>query len=166
VCANKGPWWSFGGGQWAWNAEGAFHQSVISGNARAIVGEPTSNKDQIFEARVRPATFGSPADAWAGIMVGYVGPGDYVYLSLRKSNTLRLHRLRGGQFTQLGSVPLTVTPGAWYTLRLEQVANRLRGYVNGVQKFEVVQDQWNAGQVGLVTYAAAVDYDDVVAVRP
>jgi hypothetical protein len=38
--------------------------------------------------------------------------------------------------------------------------------VNGVQKFEVVQDQWNAGQVGLVTYAAAVDYDDVVAVRP
>ena len=164
-CPNLGPW-SYGGGQWTWNAEGVFRQSVIAGGARAIVGASTSNKDQIFEARVRPATFGTPADAWAGIMVGYIGPGDYVYLSLRKSNTLRLHRLRGGQFTQLGSVPLTVTPGAWYTLRLEQVANRLRGYVNGVQKFEVVQDQWNAGQVGLVTYAAAVDYDDVVAVRP
>ena len=59
-----------------------------------------------------------------------------------------------------------MTPGAWYTLRLEQVSNRLRGYVNGVQKFEVLQDQWNAGQVGLVTYATAVDFDDVLAVRP
>jgi hypothetical protein len=165
VCVNRGPW-SYGGGQWTWNAAGEFRQSVITGIARAVVGASTSNKDQIFEARVRPATFGTPADAWAGIMVGYVGPADYVYLSLRKSNTLRLHRLRGGQFTLLGSLPLTVTPGAWYTLRLEQVANRLRGYVNGVQKFEVVQDQWNAGQVGLVTYAAAADYDDVLAVRP
>jgi hypothetical protein len=165
VCPNLRPW-SYGGGQWTWNAEGVFRQSVITGNTRAIVGAPTSNKDQIFEARVRPATFGTPADAWAGIIVGYVGASDYVYLTLRKSNTLQLRRMRGGQSTLLGSVSITVTPGAWYTLRLEQVANRLRGYVNGVQKFEVVQDQWNAGQVGLVTYAAAVDYDDVLAVRP
>jgi hypothetical protein len=165
LCANRGPW-SYGGGQWAWTGEGVLHQSVMTGSTRAFVGAPTSNKDQIVEARVRPSTFGTPSDAWAGIMLGYVGAGDYVYLSLRKSNTLRMHRLRGGQATLLGSVPLTVTPGAWYTLRLEQVANRLRGYVNGVQKFEVVQDQWNAGQVGLVTYATAVDYDDVVAVRP
>jgi hypothetical protein len=166
ACVNRGPWWRFGGGQWAWTAEGVFHQGVASGSTRAFIGAPTPNKDQIVEARVRPTTFGTPADAWAGIMLGYVGPGDYVYLSLRKSNTLRLHRLRGGQATLLGSAPLTVTPGAWYTLRLEQVANRLRGYVNGVQKFEVVQDQWNAGQVGLVTYATAADYDDLNAVRP
>jgi pectate lyase len=165
ACANRAPW-SYTGGQWTWNGEGVFRQAVITGDARAIVGAPTSNKDQIFEARVRPATFGTPADPWAGIMVGYTGPGDYVYLSLRKSNTLQLRRLRGGQITQLGSQPITVTPGTWYTLRLEQVADRLRGYVNGVQKFEVVQDQWNAGQVGLVTYAAAADYDDVLAVRP
>jgi hypothetical protein len=165
LCPNLGPW-SYGGGTWAWTFEGVFRQSATSGSTRAFVGAATSNKDQIFEARVRPATFGSPSDAWAGIMVGYLGASDYVYLSLRKSNRLRLHRLRGGQATQLGSVPLTVTPGAWYTLRLEQVSNRLRGYVNGVQKFEVVQDQWNGGQVGLVTYAAAADYDDVRAVRP
>ena len=165
VCANRGPW-SYGGGQWTWTGDGVFHQSTFTGSTRAFVGASTSNKDQIFEARVRPATFGSPSDAWAGIMVGYVGAGDYVYLSLRKSNTLRLHRLRGGVATLLGSVPVTVSPGTWYTLRLEQVANRLRGYVNGVQKFEVVQDQWNAGQVGLVTYAAAADYDDMLAVRP
>lgn len=165
LCTNRGPW-SYGGGTWAWNAEGVLRQSAISGSTRAFVGASTSNKDQIFEARVRPATFGTPSDAWAGIMVGHLGASDFVYLSLRKSNRLRLHRMRGGQATELGSVPLTVTPGAWYTLRLEQVANRLRGYVNGVQKFEVVQDQWNGGQVGLITYAAAADYDDVVAVRP
>jgi hypothetical protein len=165
ACANRAPW-SYTGGQWTWNSEGVLRQAVISGDTRAIVGAPTANKDQIFEARVRPATFGTPADPWAGIMVGYKGPGDYVYLSLRKSNTLQLRRLRGGQITQLGSVPINVTPGTWYALRLEQVGDRLRGYVNGVQKFEVVQDQWNAGQVGLVTYAAAADYDDVLAVRP
>jgi len=162
--------WSSSGGQWSWIYEGSdnnaiYRQASIAGSSRTLVGAPTANKDQIVEARVRPATFGSPADPWAGILLGYTG-GDYVYLSLRKSNTLQLHRLRGGQFQQLGSAPMTVTPGQWYTLRLEQVGNRLRGYVNGVQKFEVVQDQWNSGQVGLITYAAAADYDDFRAVRP
>lgn len=169
-CGIGGPW-AIAGGKWLWKYDGPdnnqlFRQTTITGDARAIVGSWTANKDQIVESRVRPATFGTPADAWAGIMLGYTGPGDYVYLSLRKSNTLQLRRQRGGQIEQLGSVPVTVTPGQWYTLRLEQVANRLRGYVNGVQKFEVVQDQWNSGRVGLVSYAAAADYDDFVAVRP
>lgn len=168
-CPNRLPW-GYGGGTWVWRYEGegnaVLHQTVVSGNARSFVGAPTSNKDQIMEARVRLATFGTPQDPWAGIMLGYKGSSDYVYLSLRKSNALQLRRLRGGQFQLLGSVPFTVTPGTWYTLRLEQVANRLRGYVNGVQKFEVVQDQWNAGQVGLVTFAAAADYDDILALRP
>jgi hypothetical protein len=171
VSQTPGPW-DVAGGKWDWSYDGGpdnnivFRQTASSGSARAIVGAPTANKEQIVESRVRLAAFGTPADPWAGILLGYAGVGDYVYLSLRKSNTLQLHRLRGGQFQQLGSVRVAVTPGQWYTLRLEQVANRLRGYVNGVQKFEVVQDQWNAGQVGLVTYGAAADYDDFRAVRP
>jgi hypothetical protein len=166
--ANRGPW-GYAGGQWAYIQDGTnviFRQTSTSGDARAIIGPLTDNRDTVVETRARLRTFGAPPDPWFGLLLSYGDPYDYIYLSMRKSNTLTLRRLRSGQIQQLGAVTQTVTPNTWYRLRLEQVGTRLRAYVNGQLKIETTTDYPGGGQVGFVTYAAAADYDDFVAVRP
>ena len=161
------PWTYSGTGQWSWQSSGAFNQASTAGDARAVVGpEQIINTDQIVQARVRLRAFNTAGDPWAGVLARYGDPGNYVYMSLRRSNTVTLRKLQNGIVTQLGSAVLTVTPNAWYTLRLEAVGPKLRAYVNGLLILEATDPQPTIGRVGLVGYRAAVDYDDFRAVIP
>ena len=126
------PWTYAGVGQWSWQSGGFFNQASTAGDTRAVVGpEYVINTDQIVQARVRPRAFGTVGDPWVGVMARYVGTGNYVYMSLRRSNTVTLRKVENGNIIQLGSAVLTVTPNTWYTLKLEAVGSRLRAYVNG-----------------------------------
>ncbi len=128
--------------------------------------EQIINTDQIVQARVRLRAFNTAGDPWAGVLARYGDPSNYVYISLRRSNTVTLRKLQNGIITQLGSAALTVTPNAWYTLRLDAVGPKLRAYVNGWLILEATDPQPTSGRVGLVGYRAAADYDDFRAVIP
>ena len=128
--------------------------------------EQIINTDQIVQARVRPRAFNAAGDPWVGVMARYDDPTNYVYVSLRRSNTVTLRKLQNGSIIQLGSAVLTVTPNTWYTVRLEAVGSRLRAYVNGRLVLEATDPQPTIGRVGLVGYRAAADYDDIRAVIP
>jgi hypothetical protein len=161
------PWTYSGTGQWSWQSGGVFNQASTAGDARAVVGpEQIINTDQIVQARVRLRAFNTAGDPWAGVLARYGDPSNYVYMSLRRSNTVTLRKLQNGIVTQLGSAVLTVTPNAWYTLRLEAVGPKLRAYVNGLLLLEATDPQPTIGRVGLVGYRAAADYDDFRAVIP
>jgi hypothetical protein len=161
------PWTYSGTGQWSWQSSGVFNQASTVGTARAVVGpEQIINTDQIVESRVRLRAFNTAGDPWAGVMARYDDPGNYVYMSLRRSNTVTLRKLQNGTITALGSAVLTVTPNAWYTLRLEAVGPKLRAYVNGRLMIEATDPQPEIGRVGLVGYRAAADYDNFRAVIP
>ena len=161
------PWTYSGTGQWSWQSSGAFNQASTAGDARAVVGpEQISNTDQIVQARVRLRAFNTAGDPWAGVLARYGDPSNYVYISLRRSNTVTLRKLQNGVITELGSAALTVTPNAWYTLRLDAVGPKLRVYVNGWLTLEATDPQPSSGRVGLVGYRAAADYDDFRAVIP
>jgi hypothetical protein len=150
-----------------WSVEnGVFSQTSIAGDARAAVGAPTV--DQIVEANVRPTTFANGnGDPWVGIMARYAEPTSYLYLSLRRSNTLTLRRLHGSQITQLGAVAQTVTPGATYRLRLECVGQQIRAYVNGQLVMEANDTSPTAsGSGGVVSYRTAAQFDNYLAVQP
>ena len=56
----------------------------------------------------------------------------------------------------------------WYTLRLSAVGNVLTAFVDGVQKatFTVSSNPIASGGVGLATYNATVEYDDVRVTAP
>ncbi len=165
------PWIYRGVGQWSWQSAGPgdlhFNQASTAGDTRAVVGpEQIVNTDQIVQARVRPRAFNTAGDPWAGVMARYGGTGNYVYMSLRRSNTVTLRKVENGNIIQLGSAVLNVTPNTWYTLRLEAVGSRLRAYVNGRMVLEGTDPQPEIGRVGLVGYGAAADYDDFLAVVP
>ncbi len=163
--------WVYAGGSWTWAADGqndnlVFSQFSVAGDARAAVGPLIDERDQVVEASVRLGTFGAGADPWFGVMARYVDERNYVYLSLRKSNTLSVRRLVNGQVTQLGSVAQTVTPGTWYRLRLDAIGDQLRAYVNGNLVLEATDPQPSGGRTGLVSYRTSADYDDYRAIRP
>lgn len=87
-------------------------------------------------------------------------------VTLRSSNVLSLRRLIGGQIHVLSEQPLNVTAGTWYTLRLEGIGGKLRVYVNDTLRISADEPPFFRGQVGLVTYKAAADFDDFLAYQP
>jgi hypothetical protein len=166
------PWNYSGTGQWSWQSEGTagnavFRQTSTAGDARATVGPGyTGDFDQIVQTRVRPLTFGASGDPWVGVMARFSDTSNYVYMSLRRGNTLTLRKVQNGSIVQLGSAVLTVTPNTWYTLRLDAVGSNVRAYVNGRLVLEGTDSQPQSGRAGLVSYRAAADYDDFRATAP
>ena len=78
------------------------------------------------------------------------------------------------QVQQIGQASLTVTPGQWYTVRIEVVAGLTRVFVNDVLKLATTVDAGpygpnpggGEGQIGLVTCSATAEYDDLLAYQP
>ena len=163
------PDWESADGEWSWQREGdneVFSQASLTTAGRAHAGALTRNIDQIVESRARVRAYGAGSDPWFGLMARYADVNNYVYLSLRRSNTLTLRKLVNGQIQELGVASLPVTAGAWYRLRLEAVSDKLRVFVNGRQLLEATDAQPVPGQVGVVTNRAQADFDDFIAVRP
>lgn len=161
--------WQTADGDWSWQQEGGnehFTQASLTTTARAPAGSLTRNLDQVVETRARVRTFGNGSDPWFGVMARYQDINNYVYLSLRRSNTLTLRKLVNGQIVELGAAAVPTTVGAWYRLRLDAVGGRLRAFVNGRQVLEAVDSQPTPGQVGVLTNRTHADFDDFLAVRP
>jgi hypothetical protein len=151
-------------GQGAWLAEnGLYRQLATADGARSVTGADPD--DQIVQVRVRPTAFNG-ADRWVGLMARYEGEADYLYVTLRSSNVLSLRELDSGQIQVLAEQPLNVTTGTWYTLRLEKVGGKIRVYVNDTLRLTYDEPAPYGGQVGLITYKAAADFDDFLAYQP
>jgi hypothetical protein len=162
-----GEWTIDALGQWNRTNNGTFAQNSIGGDARATIGMPTN--DQVVSARMRATAF-APAsgtqERWFGLMARYTNSSNYYYVTLRSGNTLQLRRMQNGAITALGSVPLTVTTGTWYSVRLDAVGDMLRLWVNGAQVLQVRDAAHPSGVPGLVTYKTAAEYDNFLAYQP
>jgi hypothetical protein len=162
-CTNNERWRStYVYGVWAC-ANNALQQTYLDVGTRYVSGPPVG--DMIVQTRVRPTAFNGP-DRWVGLITHYVDESNYIYVTLRSSNTVSLRRLVGGQIEVLGERTLNVTPGNWYTLRMETVGSSLRLFVNGTQVAAASNVGPPAGQIALATYKAAADFDDFVAYQP
>ena len=152
-------------------AQGVYRQTYTGGDAKSITGAMT--EDSIVQASVRPNSFAG-ARGWVGVLARSTGPSDYVYVSMRRNNTVTLRRVVSGNIDPIAEVPYIVTPGTWYTIRLEIVAGLTRVFVNNqlviatntdygpTQRYIATQQ----GAVGVVSYRASADYDDFLAYQP
>jgi hypothetical protein len=157
-----GLWSSTSPGVWN-SVSNLFRQTSTAGDARAITGAPA--RDAVVQARVRATAFNG-SDRWVGVLARYVDDRNYVYASLRNSNKLALKRLVNGQIQTLSEQPFTLAPNTWYTLRLETIGNTIRVYVNGALRLSLDNAGTQSGQVGLVSYKAAAEFDDVMTYQP
>jgi hypothetical protein len=144
------------GGTWTSAPEGwppgRAVQTSLTGDARAMFGTPV--EDSVATAVLRIDAFNASGTPWVGLMSRYVNSSNYYYVTLRKSNELSLRKLTNGVTTVLGTVPLTVTPGTTYRVRMETVADRLRVFVNDELKLERAGAQIVAGRTGVLMYRA------------
>jgi hypothetical protein len=162
----RGDWIRTGTGEWS-VANSTFAQTSVAGDARALIGTPTG--DQVISLRVRPTAFAPPSGAqerWVGLAARYTNDQNFYYVSLRSSNRLSLRKVVNGAITELGSVPLTVSVGSTYALRLDATGQSLRVYLNDALLMQAVDSSHAKGRGGAVTFKAAAQFDDYVAYRP
>ncbi|MEV4412536.1 family 16 glycoside hydrolase [Catellatospora sp. NPDC049609] len=156
--------WTTSGGTWAVAADGSpvLRQSGTSSDARARAGS-TAWTDYTVTARVK-LTAVNGTNRFAAALARAQSNTSYYYLALRTNHTVELKKLVGGSSTTLASAAVTVTTGAWYTLSLKVSGSSLQGSVNGGATVSATDGQFVTGQVGVATYNAAANFDDVLVV--
>lgn len=160
--------WSFNAvGAWETTLEGSnrvLAQTSLAGDARAILTEPA--QDQIVQARAKALSFASGGERWFGLLARYTDEQNYYYLTVRNTDTISLRKLVNGTPVVLDTASLPVTIGQWYTLRLEAVGDRVRGYVNGNLLVEATDASHPSGTYGAMVYRTQARYDDFTAMQP
>ncbi|GAA1395822.1 family 16 glycoside hydrolase [Catellatospora coxensis] len=154
--------WTTSGGTWSVVADGTpvLRQAGTSSDARARSGS-AAWANYTVTARVK-LTAVNGANRFAAVLARAQSNTSYYYLALRTNNTVELKKLAGGSSTTLASAGVTVATGSWYTLSLTVSGTSLRGSVNGGAAVSATDAQFATGQVGVATYNAAANFDDVL----
>ncbi|MEU8106819.1 pectate lyase [Nonomuraea muscovyensis] len=152
--------WSRSGGSWSVVTDGsrAYRQSGISADARAVAGSGWSG--QSVQARVKPIAFNGTG-RYAAVLARAQSTSAYYFLGLGDGGVVLGKRAGGGPVT-LASATAAVTPGTWYTLRLEAFGTSLRGFVDGVEVVSATDAAYSSGRAGLAGYYASASFDDVL----
>ncbi|HEX8632465.1 MAG TPA: pectate lyase [Catenuloplanes sp.] len=151
--------WSAAGGTWA-RTGGVLRQSATSGDARNLTS-PASWTDYTAGVDVKPTAF-TGDNRFVALLARVQSPTSYYYLALRGNNTVELKKLVDGAATTLASAPVSVTVGTSYRLSLEVTGTALTGRVGGTT-VRATDSQYRNGQVGVATFFATADFDNVTA---
>jgi hypothetical protein len=137
-------------------------QSETAIDTRAIF-QPADWTNQAIEVDVKPNQF---ADATSAISLVTRWQGAHNYYELVWSPArIEFRRMASGTLRTLFSEPWTsygsLLPGQNRRMRLESIGTRHQVYIDGVPRFSVFTTGPTHGRVGLSTYRASVDFDNV-----
>jgi pectate lyase len=154
--------WTSSGGSWSVTSDGTpvLRQGGTSSDARARAGTAAWS-DYTVSVRVKPTAING-SNRFVAVLARAQSATSYYYLALRSNNTAELKKLVGGSATTLATAPATFTLNSWHTLTLEVSGNTLRGRVNGGTPLVASDSQFAAGQIGVATFNAAANFDDVL----
>jgi hypothetical protein len=155
--------WSRSGGSWAVASDGGnnvYRQSKVDSEvARVFAGEKDLTAYAV-QARVKPTNFSRP-EGFAGIGACAQSASSMYRLVLTGAGKVELQTLKSGALQVLSSATVPVTPGAWYTLKIEVSGTTVRGSVDGKALLSGSSTLLPSGQIGLTTGHATADFDDV-----
>jgi hypothetical protein len=142
------------------NGTNVYRQLSVTGDARAVRSGIDWNT-VAMQADVTPLSW-SGADRWTGLMVRYVDPSNFYYMTLRSGNSVQIRRMVNGQFATLATASLPVELNRTYRLRLEAFGKKLRGYVDGQLLLETEDSSHSHGTAGITMYKAQADFDNLL----
>lgn len=155
--------WSPASGSWSVVTDGSdVYQQVNSTQNAHSYASATSWTDYTVEARVKVTSFAATGNGRAGVLGRVTDGTNHYYLGLFKDNTIELQSKVAGSTTTLASGSYTVTPGVWYTVKLEMIGSTLKAYVNNVLQLTVTDTAFSSGHIGLGGWNAAARFDDIV----
>jgi pectate lyase len=154
--------WSRSGGTWAVTADGTnvLQQSNAGSDLARDFNGSTSWTDYTLQARVKPLALDAGTD-FVGIAARASGATTFYRLVLLGSGQAQLQADRGGTVSVLGSASMSVSAGTWYTLRIDVSGSTVTGFVNGGQVASATSTVVAAGRIGLQTFQASANFDDV-----
>jgi pectate lyase len=154
--------WSKSGGTWSVVTDGsrvAQQSNTGSDRARLFAGQ-FSWANYAVQARVKPLSFNG-SNRLVALASRATGSTKMYRLALVNADRVELQAFNGSSITVIGSAPLTVSTGTWYTLRIEANGSTIRGLVNGAQVASGTNTMNSAGQIALFTEFASANFDDV-----
>lgn len=137
-----------------------YRQTRTIGEGRSIL-DGVDWTNQSIQADARVLGFNG-AGRYFGLITRYIDDNNFYYAVIENTHRVRLKKRVNGIITVLGSAPLTVTPDRDYRVRLEAVGTWLRVYVDGNRLIQVRDTALTQGTVGLRTYWAQTQFDNVV----
>jgi pectate lyase len=153
--------WTTSGGTWAVATDGSrvLRQSGTSSDARARAGQTTWDNYTVT-ARVKATAFNG-SNRFVAVLGRVQSNTSYYYVALRSNNTVELKKLVNGSSSTLASTSLTVSLNTWYTVSLQLSGSSLRSTVNGGAALTATDSQFARGQIGVATFNASANFDDV-----
>ena len=153
-------WKTYGG---SWSVSGGQYRTTASYGGKSLLDDNHTNAVYDLDVTVtsgagdaglvfRATGAGVGTDTYRGYYAG-ITPAGRVVLGRANNN-----------WTQLGSAPLTITPGAQYHLRVEATGSTLKVYVGDLTtpKITVTDTTYASGASGVRVYNAAAAFDNVV----
>ena len=156
-------------GTWGNQNDGSrvYVQSALDVTARSFVYDYADATDQIIQVRAKANEFAAGGtDRWFGVAGRVTDTANYYYITVRNGNRISLRELVNNAITELDFAPMTVSTGTWYSLRLEIVGDRLKGYVDDVVVLEATDSTFSHGKSGLMTYKTNASFDDFSMLQP
>jgi pectate lyase len=157
VPPERRQWVTSGSGAWSFpDNRTVWAQTSTAADARAVAGY--AMRDTALLTRLRAVSFDG-SDRWFGVLTRYQNASNYYYVTLRSSNRIDLKRLVNGTATVLDSATLAVSPGTTFDIRVEDVGDAHRVYVNGVLTLEANDSTFATGKVGFATYKTSAEFE-------
>jgi glycosyl hydrolase family 43/3-keto-disaccharide hydrolase len=156
-------WTTYGG---TWSAAGGRYATTASYGGKALLDTNFANFTQ--DADVTPA--GSRGDA--GIVFRVTQPATGTdsyrgyYAGVSPTGRVVLGKASNG-WTQLASVPMTITPGVRHHLRVEAVGSSLKVYVDDLAtpKISVTDASFTSGANGVRVFDTGAAFDNVAVAK-
>ncbi|HEY6125289.1 MAG TPA: hypothetical protein VIV63_11620, partial [Steroidobacteraceae bacterium] len=137
-------------------------QSQTAIDTRAIY-EPANWTNQAIEVDVKANQFADDSAA-ISLITRWQGPDNF-YEFVRGPHRMEFRRMASGTLRTLWSVPVSATDffptGRNFRLRLESIGARHQVFVDGRVYFSLFSTGPTRGRVGIATYRAGADFDNV-----
>ncbi|MEK3712727.1 CARDB domain-containing protein [Paenibacillus sp. FSL R7-0333] len=159
--------WSTTGGPWtAGVSEAVYRATALNGlQLASYTGSGWSN--YFVKTNMRIDGTGSGATPSAGLVGRYQDANNMYYLRYNWTTAqLQLLKIVNGQNTILRSVSQTIDNGTWHTFGLRFEGTTITAYLDGVQRFILVDAGLSTGGIGLRAYNAAASFDNVLVQTP
>ncbi|MCA2212060.1 glycoside hydrolase family 43 protein [Jidongwangia harbinensis] len=156
-------WKTYGG---SWSVTGGRYQTTSSYGGKALLD--TNFTDFVQDTTVSISSGRGDAGVTFRVSQPAVGADSYrgYYAGVHASGRVLLGRA-ANSWTPLASVPMTVTPGTRYHLRVEAAGPSIKVYVGDMStpKISVTDPTYPTGANGVRVYDSAATFDDVAVAR-
>jgi hypothetical protein len=157
--------WTRALGSWSVPFDGAnvYRQSSTTGEGLAYHIGTGAAANYVAETRLKiTGDNGTASASGVGMAFRVMDSNNYYWLNFKhRTNELRLMKKVAGTWSQVAIMPFQQSLDTWYDLKVVANCDSIRVYVDGVNKFNIMDSSLVSGGIGFRTFLTTANFDDV-----